>query len=169
MVYACICELSGSLAVERFMHLCLLIYACNEIFTTFSCKKSCKKMCYLKGKAIWRNCTPVPNYWQFLLRIFYTNKTKDFTMLKVPGKFWFRLFLKHIIIIIIIIIMMMMTLFRCHFYLAGQKPTNWGHHFYHVKVDRDLSHDRHTDTNTDNFYVSEGIQFKVLIREDAKV
>ena len=29
-------------------------------------------------------------------------------------------------------------------YLAGQRPTNWGHHFYHSKLDGDLSHDRHT-------------------------
>ena len=33
--------------------------------------------------------------------------------------------------------------------LAGLRPTNWGHHLYHSKVDRDLSHDRHTHINTD--------------------
>ena len=36
-----------------------------------------------------------------------------------------------------------MTLFRCQvIYLAGQSPTNWGHHLYHSKVDGDLSHER---------------------------
>ena len=33
--------------------------------------------------------------------------------------------------------------------IAGQRSTNWGHHLYHFKVDGDLSHDRHTDINTD--------------------
>ena len=33
-------------------------------------------------------------------------------------------------------------------YLAGQRPTCWGHHLYHPKVDGDLSHDRHTHINT---------------------
>ena len=53
------------------------------------------------------------------------------------------------IIIIIIIIIIIMTLFRCHVYLAGQRPTNLGHHLYHSKVDRDLSHDRHIHIDTD--------------------
>ena len=47
-------------------------------------------------------------------------------------------------IIIIIIIVIMMTLFRCPIYLASQRPTNWGHHLYHSKVDGDLSHEGHT-------------------------
>ena len=34
-------------------------------------------------------------------------------------------------------------------FLAGQRPTNLGHHLYHSKVDEDLSHDRHTHINTD--------------------
>ena len=29
-----------------------------------------------------------------------------------------------------------------------QRPTNWGHHFYHSKVDRDLTHDRQIHTQT---------------------
>ena len=33
-------------------------------------------------------------------------------------------------------------------YLAGQRPTNWGHHLYHSKVDGDFSHDRHKHINT---------------------
>ena len=37
-----------------------------------------------------------------------------------------------------------MTLFRYQVYLAGQRPTNWGHHLY-----GDLSHDRQTHINTD--------------------
>ena len=41
------------------------------------------------------------------------------------------------------------TLFRCQvIYLAGQRPTNLGHHFYHCKVDGDLSHDRQIHTQT---------------------
>ena len=52
------------------------------------------------------------------------------------------------LIIIIIITIMIMTLFRRQVYLAGQRPTNLGHHFYHSKVDGDLSHDRHTHINT---------------------
>ena len=40
-----------------------------------------------------------------------------------------------------------MTLFRCQvIHLAGQKPTNWGHHLYHLYVDGDLSHDRQIHT-----------------------
>ena len=50
--------------------------------------------------------------------------------------------------------------FRCQIYLAGQRPTNWGHHLYHSKVDGDLSHDRHTHKHT---YVSVGLWFNVLI------
>ena len=44
-----------------------------------------------------------------------------------------------------------MTLFRCQVYLAGQRPTNWRHHFYNSKVDGNLSHGGHTHThiNTD--------------------
>ena len=35
-----------------------------------------------------------------------------------------------------IIIIIIKTLFRCQFILlAGQRPTNWGHHLYHSKVD----------------------------------
>ena len=42
-----------------------------------------------------------------------------------------------------------MTLFRCQvIYIAGQRPTNWGHHLYHSKVDGDLSHDRRIHTQT---------------------
>ena len=42
-----------------------------------------------------------------------------------------------------------MTLFRCKVvYLAGQRPTNWGHHFYHSQVDGDLSHDKQIHTQT---------------------
>ena len=33
-------------------------------------------------------------------------------------------------------------------YLAGQRPTNWGHHLYHSKVDGDLSHDGQIRTQT---------------------
>ena len=33
-------------------------------------------------------------------------------------------------------------------YLAGQRPTNWGHYLYYSKVDRDLSRDTHTHINT---------------------
>ena len=54
-----------------------------------------------------------------------------------------------------------MTLFRCQvIYLAGQRPSNWGHHLYHSKVNGDLSHDRqiHTHTSTE---VSEGLRFNV--------
>ena len=57
-----------------------------------------------------------------------------------------------------------MSLFRYQGYLAGQRPTNWGHHFYHSRVD--LSHDRHTHKYR---YVSEGLRFNILIQEDAKV
>ena len=42
-----------------------------------------------------------------------------------------------------------MTLFRCEVYLAGQRPTNRGHHLYHSKVDGNLSPDRHAHINTD--------------------
>ena len=63
-------------------------------------------------------------------------------------------------IIIIIILIIIKTLFRCQVYLAGQRPTNWGHHLNHSKVDRDLSHDRHTHRPR---YVSEGLQFSILI------
>ena len=42
-----------------------------------------------------------------------------------------------------------MTLYRCQIYLAGQRPTNWGHHLYHCKMDGDLLYDRHTLVNTD--------------------
>ena len=35
-----------------------------------------------------------------------------------------------------------------HIYLAGQRPTNWGHHFYHSKMDGDLSHGRQIHTQT---------------------
>ena len=35
--------------------------------------------------------------------------------------------------------------------LADQRPTNWGHHLYHSKVNGDLSHDRHKHINTDMF------------------
>ena len=28
--------------------------------------------------------------------------------------------------------------------LAGQRPTNLGHHLYHSEMDRDLSYDKHT-------------------------
>ena len=57
-----------------------------------------------------------------------------------------------------------MTLFRCQIYLAGQRPTNWGHHLYHSKskVDGDFSPDRHTHINTD-MSVFEGLRFNVLI------
>ena len=50
-------------------------------------------------------------------------------------------------------------------FIAGIRPTiaNWGYHLYHSKVDGDLSHDRHTNLNTD---VSEGLRFYV---EDTKV
>ena len=66
-----------------------------------------------------------------------------------------------------IIIIIIMTLFKCQvIYLAGQRPTNWGHHLYHSKVDGDLSHDRQIHTNTE---VSEGLRFNFLVREDAKV
>ena len=34
-------------------------------------------------------------------------------------------------------------------YLAGKRPTNWGHHLYHSKVDGVLSHYRHKYINTD--------------------
>ena len=37
-------------------------------------------------------------------------------------------------------------LFRCQMYLAGQKPTNWGHCLYHYNVDGDISQDRQTHT-----------------------
>ena len=43
---------------------------------------------------------------------------------------------------------MIMTLFRRQVCLASQRPINLGHHFYHSKVDGDLSHDRHTHINT---------------------
>ena len=33
-------------------------------------------------------------------------------------------------------------------YLACQGPTYWGHHFYHSKVDGDLSHDKQIHTQT---------------------
>ena len=42
-----------------------------------------------------------------------------------------------------------MTLFRYQVCLAGQRPSNWGHHLYHSKVEGDLSHDRHTYTDID--------------------
>ena len=29
-------------------------------------------------------------------------------------------------------------------YLAGQRPTNWGHRLYHSKVEGGISHDRYT-------------------------
>ena len=29
-------------------------------------------------------------------------------------------------------------------FLAGQRPTNWGHHLYLSKMEGDLSHDRQT-------------------------
>ena len=34
--------------------------------------------------------------------------------------------------------------------LADQRPTTWGHHFYHSKVDGEFSNDRqiHTQTQT---------------------
>ena len=54
-----------------------------------------------------------------------------------------------------------------YIYLAGQRPTNWGHHVYHSKVDGDLSHDRRIHTK--NKEISEDLQFNVLFREDAKV
>ena len=38
-----------------------------------------------------------------------------------------------------------MTVFKCQVYLAGQRPTNWGHHLYHSKVDGDIYM---TDTHT---------------------
>ena len=42
-----------------------------------------------------------------------------------------------------------MTLFRCQLiYLAGRRPTNWGHHLYHSKVDGGLSYDRQIHTQT---------------------
>ena len=42
-----------------------------------------------------------------------------------------------------------MTIFRCQvMYSAGQRPTSWGHHLYHSKVDGDLSHDRKIHTQT---------------------
>ena len=42
-----------------------------------------------------------------------------------------------------------MTLFRSQvIYLADQRPTNWGHHLYHSKVDGDLSHNRQIHTQT---------------------
>ena len=47
--------------------------------------------------------------------------------------------------------LIIMTLFRCHvIYLAGQRPTNWGHYFYHSKVDGDR-HDRQIQTQTQIF------------------
>ena len=49
-----------------------------------------------------------------------------------------------IIIIIIIIMIIIKTLFSCQVYLAGQRPTNRGHHLYHSTVDGDISHDKHT-------------------------
>ena len=48
-------------------------------------------------------------------------------------------------------------LFKCQMYLAV---------FTTLKVDGDISQDRHTYTNT---HVSEGLRFKVLVQEDAKV
>ena len=51
-------------------------------------------------------------------------------------------------------------------YLAIQRPTNWGHHLYHSKVDGDLSYERQIHTNTE---ISEGLLFNIPIREDAKV
>ena len=55
----------------------------------------------------------------------------------------FNIIIIIIIITIIIAIIIIMTLFRCQVkYLAGQRPTYWGHHLYHSKVDRDLSYDR---------------------------
>ena len=44
---------------------------------------------------------------------------------------------------------------------VGQTPTIWGHHLYHSKVDRDLSHEHR--------YFSEGLQLNALIQEDVKV
>ena len=54
----------------------------------------------------------------------------------------------------------MMILFRCQIYLAGQRPTDWEHHLYHSKVNGDLSHDRHTHTNTQtqDMFLSEKMQ-----------
>ena len=73
------------------------------------------------------------------------------------------------IIIIITTIYLIMTLFRCQIiYLAGQRPTNWGHHLYHSKMDGDLSHDRQIHTQTQKFPRAR-TWFNVLFPEDAKV
>ena len=52
-----------------------------------------------------------------------------------------------------------MTLFRCQvIYLAGQRPSNWGHHLYHSKVDGVLSHDRQMHTQTQKFPRAYGLK-----------
>ena len=69
-----------------------------------------------------------------------------------------------IIIIIVMIMIVLMTLFRCQvIYLAGPRPTIWGYHLYHSKVDGDLPHDRHAYINTDTLRVSKGLRFNILI------
>ena len=62
-----------------------------------------------------------------------------------------------------------MTLFTCQVYLAGQRPTNWGHDLYYSKVNRDFSHDRHTHIDTDMSPSAYRLRFNVLIHEGAKV
>ena len=52
-------------------------------------------------------------------------------------------------------------------YLAGQRPTNWGHHLYLTTL-RWTETFHTTDTRT-NTHVSEDLRFNVLIREDVKV
>ena len=61
-----------------------------------------------------------------------------------------------------------MTLFRCQvMYLADRRPTNWGHHLYHSKVDGGLSHDRQMHTQTQKSPRAYGLTS--FFREDAKV
>ena len=60
------------------------------------------------------------------------------------------------------------TLFRCRVLFSWPKAY-WlliKDTIYHSKMDGDLLHDRQTTLNR---YVSEGLRFNVLIREDAKV
>ena len=73
-----------------------------------------------------------------------------------PGANVFRA-LKYVFVVEMCLIIITTTLFRCQVYFAGQRPT---------MVNGDLSHDRHTHKRR---YVSEGLRFNVLIREDVKL
>ena len=53
--------------------------------------------------------------------------------------------------------MIIITSFRCQVYLTGERPTYWGHHFYHSKVEGDMSHDKHTHIKTDTSLRANGL------------